>query len=91
MKAIVDKLDINKLVNVPTRLNNLKTKVDNLDVDELKHFPTDLKKLNDVVSKEVVKQRVYNKLKTNLNNLEKKVTDSSTLIQTNQTTQINKI
>ena len=91
MKAIVDKLDINKLVNVPTRSNNLKTKVDNLDVDELKHFPTDLKKLNDVVSKEVVKQRVYNKLKTNLNNLEKKVTDSSTLIQTNQTTQINKI
>ena len=28
LKAEVDKLDINKLVNVPTSLNNLKTKVD---------------------------------------------------------------
>ena len=28
LKAEVDKLDINKLANVPTILNNLKTKVD---------------------------------------------------------------
>ena len=28
LKAEVDKLDINKFVNVPTSLNNLKTKVD---------------------------------------------------------------
>ena len=35
LKAQVDKLDINKLVNVPTRLNNLKTKVDYLDVGKL--------------------------------------------------------
>ena len=31
-KAEVDKLDINKLVNVPTGSNNLKTKVNDLDV-----------------------------------------------------------
>ena len=36
LKAEVDKLDINKLVNVPTSLNNLKTKKDNLDISELK-------------------------------------------------------
>ena len=27
-----DKLDINKLVNVPTSLNNLKTKINDMDV-----------------------------------------------------------
>ena len=32
LKAEVDILDINKLVNVPTSLNNLKTKADDLDV-----------------------------------------------------------
>ena len=32
MKAEVGKVDINKLVDAPTSLNNLKTKVDYLDV-----------------------------------------------------------
>ena len=40
----MDKLEINKLSNVPTTLNNLKTKVDNLDVGKLKTVPIDLKK-----------------------------------------------
>ena len=43
LKAEVDKLDINKLVNVPIILNNLKTKVNNLDVGKLKIIPVDLK------------------------------------------------
>ena len=51
LKAEVDKLDINKLVNVATSLNNLKTKVDYLDVGKLKAVPRDLKKLTDEVSK----------------------------------------
>ena len=34
LKTEVGKLGINKLVNVPTSLNNLKTKVDDLDVGE---------------------------------------------------------
>ena len=42
LKAEVDKLDINKLVNVPSGLNNLKRKVDDLDVDKLKTLPVDL-------------------------------------------------
>ena len=33
LKAEVDKLDLNKLVNVPTSSNNLKPKVDDLDAD----------------------------------------------------------
>ena len=36
LKAEIDKLDINKFVNVPTSLNNLKTKVDDLVVGKLK-------------------------------------------------------
>ena len=35
LKAEVDKLDISKLVNVLTSLNNLKTKVDDTDVGKL--------------------------------------------------------
>ena len=42
MKAAVDKLDNNKLTNVPTSLNNLKIKVDDLDVGKLKTVPVDL-------------------------------------------------
>ena len=44
-------LDINKLVNVSTNLNNLKKKVDDLDVDKLKSVTVDLKSLGDIVSK----------------------------------------
>ena len=45
MKTEVDKLEINKLVNVSTGLNNLKTKVDDLDVSKLKTVHGDLKKI----------------------------------------------
>ena len=58
MKAEVDKLDIIKLVNVPTDWNDLKTKTDDLNVDKLETVPIDLKKLSDIVSKEVVKDFV---------------------------------
>ena len=44
MKAQVDKLDINKLVNVPNGLNNFKTQVYDLYVGKLKTVHTDLKK-----------------------------------------------
>ena len=46
MKAEVDRLNINKLVNVTTGLNNLKTLVDDLDVGKLKNIPIDKKKEN---------------------------------------------
>ena len=55
MKFEVGKLDIYKLIIVPTNLDYLKTKVDDLDIGKLKIIPIDLRKLSDVVSKEVVK------------------------------------
>ena len=59
LKAEVDKLDINKLTNFPTILNNLKTKVDDLDVGKLKTVHVDLKKLSDAVDNEVVKNTKF--------------------------------
>ena len=52
LKPDVDKLYINKLGNVPTSLNNFKTKVDDLNVGKLKTSVA-LKKLNDVVANKV--------------------------------------
>ena len=57
-----NKLDINKLTNVPTSLNNLKAKVDYLDVGKLR-AAFDLK-LSDVVDNEVVKNAKFSTLKT---------------------------
>ena len=84
LKAKVNKLDINKLVNVPTSLNNLNTKVDDLDVGKLKAATVGLKKLSDVVDIEVVKNTKFDTLKTKVNNLEEKVPDATTLIRINQ-------
>ena len=54
------------MVNVPTSLNNLKIKVDDFHVGKLKTVPVDLRK--------------FNTPKTQVNNLEKKIPDSTTLI-----------
>ena len=54
LKAEVDKLDVNKFVNVPIGLNNLKTKVNDSNVGKLKTVPVILKKLSDVMNKKVV-------------------------------------
>ena len=65
LKSDVDKLDIDKLKNVPTNLSNLKSKVDKIDVDKLVPVPVDSSKLSDVVKNDVVKKDVYNaKIKT---------------------------
>ena len=76
MRPEVEKLDINKLVNVPTSLNNSETKVDDLDVGKLKTVPVDLKKLSHVVDNEVVKITKFSTLKTTV--------DATTLIHVNQ-------
>ena len=47
LKTDVEKLDINKLVHVPTSSNNLKIKVDDLDAGKLKTVLVDLKKVSD--------------------------------------------
>ena len=84
MKAEVDTLHNNKLINISTSLNNLKRKVDGLDIAKLKTVPVDLKKLSDVVDNEVVKNTIFNTLKTKVNNLERKIADAITLIHINQ-------
>ena len=52
-------------------MNDLKTKIDDLDVAKLKTVPLDFKKLNDIVSKEVVKNTIFNTLNLKVNSLEK--------------------
>ena len=84
MKAEVDKLDIDELVNAPTGLNNLKTKVHDLDAGKLKTVPLDLRKSDDILSKEVVKNTKFNKLNTKVNNLDRKILDATTLIYIDQ-------
>ena len=74
LKSEADKLDINKLVNVSTSLNNLKTKVDG----KWKTVPVYLKKLSDAVNNQV-KNIKYNTPKTKVNKLDKKIPDSTTL------------
>ena len=50
----------------------------------MKTVPVDLKKLSNVVHNEVVKNTKFNTLKTNVNNLENKIPDATTLIHINQ-------
>ena len=59
LKSNVDKLDIDKLKNVPTKLSNLKNEVDKLDVEKLGPSCVDLSKLSVVVKIDVVKKDVY--------------------------------
>ena len=58
LKGEVGKLDINKLTNVPTSLNNLTAKVDDFDVGKLKTVPVDMKNLSDVVDNKVAKTQI---------------------------------
>ena len=80
MKAEVGKLDINKLTNLPTSLNNFK-KIDDLHVGKLKTVPVDL---SDVVDNEVVKNTKFNTQNTKVDNLEQKISDATRLIHINQ-------
>ena len=59
LKSNVDKLDIDKLKNVPSGFGSLKSKVDKLYVDKLVPVSVDLSKLSDAV-KVVVKKDVSN-------------------------------
>ena len=60
LKSNVDKLNIDKLKNVPSGLRNLKNKVNKLDIGKLVPVPVDLNKLSDLVKNDVVKKDVYN-------------------------------
>ena len=49
LKSNVDKLDFDKVKDLPTNLSNLESEVDKLDADKLVPVPVDLSKLTDVV------------------------------------------
>ena len=86
IKSNVDKLDIDKLKNVPTNLNNLKNKVDTLDVkdvDELIPVPVDLSKLSDVAKDDVVKKDVYSAKTKNVEDKMPDITNLATKANTN--------
>ena len=76
LKSNLVKLDIDKLKNVPTNLNNLKSKVDKLDVDKLVPVSVNLSNLNDVVKIDVVKRDLYN---PKMKNDEDKIPDINNL------------
>ena len=76
IKSDVDKLDIDKLKNVPTNLNSLKCKANKLDGDNLVPVPVDLSKLSDVVKNHVVKKDVFN---AKIKNFEDKIPDITNL------------
>ena len=69
LKSDVDKLDIDKLKNVPSGLNSLKSKVDKIDIAKLETTPVDLSKLSNVVKNDVVKKTKYNDLVKKVNNI----------------------
>ena len=76
LKSDADKLDIDKLKNVPNNLSNLNIKLDKLDVDRLRPLLIDLSKLSNVVKTDVVKKDIYN---TKITNIEGKIPDITNL------------
>ena len=71
LKSDVDKLDIDKLKNVPTNLSNLKSKI-----DKLVPVPVDLSKRSNAVKNDVVKKDAYN---AKIKNIEDKIPDITNL------------
>ena len=76
LKAEVDKLEVNKIKNVPTNLSNLKIEVDKLDLGKLQTPPVDLSKLRNAVKNDVVKKGAYS---ANIKNIEGEVPDTTNL------------
>ena len=82
------KLDIDKLKNFPTNLNNLKSKVGKLDVDKLIPILVKLSELSDVVKNDVVKKDAYN---AKINNIEDKIADITNVATIVLNTKINEV
>ena len=89
LKSDVDKLDIDRLKNLPTNLNNLTSKVDRLDVDKLVPVSVDLTKQSDVVKNDIVIKDVYN---ATAKNIEDNISDITNLAtKTTLNAKINKV
>ena len=62
MKSDADKINIDKLKNIPYNARNLKRKVEKIDVYKLVPVPVDLNKLSDAVKNDIIKKHVYSKI-----------------------------
>ena len=60
LESNVDKLDLDKLKNVPSGWSSLKSNLDIWDVDKLVTVLVDLGKLSDIVKNDVVKKTITN-------------------------------
>ena len=78
LKSKVDKLDIDKLKNVPTNLNNLKS-----EVYKLVPVPVDLNQLTDVVKNDVVKEGAYNAQIKHIADKISNITNLATIVSVN--------
>ena len=76
LKFNVDKLDTDKLKNVPSGLNSWKSKANKLDIGKLETTPVDLSKLCSVVKNDVVKKTEYN---AKIKNIEVRIPDITNL------------
>ena len=83
LKSSADKLDTDRIKDIPTNLSNLKSKVDKLDVDKSVLVPVDLSKLSDVVKNDVVKKDVYNAKIKNIKNQIPDITNLDTITSLN--------
>ena len=78
LKSDMNKLDVDKLKNVPSGLSCLKSKVDKLDIYKLETTLAYLSKLNDTVKNDVAKKTEYDELVKKVNNT--KTIDTSDLV-----------
>ena len=62
LKFNVDKLDIDKLKNVPSGLSSLKSQVDKLTIAKFNTTPVDLSKPSNIVKIDVVKKTEHDEL-----------------------------
>ena len=76
LKSNVDKLDTDKLENVPPNLGNLKSTVDKWDIDKLVPVSVDLSKPSDAVKDDIVKKDAYN---AKIKNIGEKIPDITNL------------
>ena len=79
LESDVDKLDIDKLKNVPNDLSNFQSKVDKLDIGKLETTQVDLSELTNIVKNDVVKKSEYNELVKKVKNVS--TTNTSNLVK----------
>ena len=98
LSSYATKADIKNISHVDTsgfalktNLANLKTEVDKLDIDKLKPLPDDVSKLSNVVTNEVVKKTIYNKLVAKVDNTDTSDSVLKTKYNTDKTELENKL